>query len=149
MKTAHSAIERLVSRHVSNLPAAESGRNSWGGLWFKWVSPCPEIEALWLSVRQGEVVLSCKVSHIHFSRSRYAKEKPTNLRLKRLIAQDAVKEAGRFLRGETAVLAQIATSGAVISSAWCAKSAVPKLIHTFGKPVYAWQWPGQINTAAA
>ena len=148
MKTARTAIERLVAGQVSGLPAAESGRNAWGVLWFKWASPCPEIEALWLSVRQNEVVLSCKVAHLHLSRSRYLKEKLTNLRLKRRVASDAIKEARRFLQGETAVVVQLAQSGEVISSSWCARSTVPEQMATFSKPVHAWQWSGQIHAAA-
>jgi hypothetical protein len=125
------------------------GRNSWGVLWFKWNSPCPDIEALWLSVTAREVVLSCKVSHSHFSKSTYHGERLTNLHLKRRIATEAVKEAARFLHSEIAVATEIKDDGSLGSSMWCRANQLPEALEhsrqVFGPSEHsAWVWSGAV-----
>jgi hypothetical protein len=149
MKATASTLERLVSQRLSALPSAETGRNSWGILWFKWASPCPEIEALWLSVTPREVVLSCKVGHSHFSRSTYHHEKLTNLRLKRRIAKEAVKEATRFLRSEIAVGTEVKDDASQGSSMWCRASQLSAALehsrNVLGPAQHrAWVWSGAV-----
>jgi hypothetical protein len=149
MKSSANILERLVVQMIGALPAAETGRNSWGVLWFKWSSPCPEIEALWLSVTPREVVLSCKVGHSHFSSSRYRTEKITNLRLKRRIARDACKEAARFLRNEIAVAIELKDDGSHGSSMWCHSRELPAALehsrNILGLAKYqAWVWSGEL-----
>jgi len=151
MNSPASAIEHFVRRHVSVLPVAETGRNSWGVLWFKWPAPCAELEALWLSVTPREVALSCKLAHTHFSSTRYLPKKLTNLQLKRHIAREAVAEAGRFLRGEIAVAVERNEEGTVSSAMWCHKrqllDAIAQSRSVFGtsKKYDAWAWSGAIE----
>lgn len=147
-----SAIESFVSKHLFALPLADTGRNSYGVLWFKWLAPCAELEALWLSVSRRELVLSCKLAHTHFSRARYFPKKLTNLKLKRRIAREAVAEASRFLRGEIVVVVERNEDGAVGSAMWCRKNQVPDAIAQSqsmvgaSKTYEAWSWSGVIET---
>jgi hypothetical protein len=150
MKPATTYLERRVSGLLSELPKSETGRNSYGTLWFKWSAPSAELEALWLSVVPGEVVLSCRVAHTHFSRTQYLPKKFTNRQLKRRIARDAVNEAARFLRGEIAVAAEFDQHGVMGSSMWCLKDSLPgALAHStklFGPRKYrAWSWSGEVE----
>ena len=150
MKAPTCALERLVFQRLSTIPATETGRNSWGVLWFRWTSPCAEIEALWLSVTSNEVVLSCKVGHTHFSRSNYHREKLTNLRLKRRISKDAVKEAMCFLRSEIAVAAEFKSDGSQVTSIWCNKRQLSAVLEhsrqVLGPAQHrAWVWSGAVE----
>ena len=147
MRPVRPILERLVARAVESLPAAETGRNSWGVRWFRWASPCEEIEALWLSVTAQEVVLSCRLAHTHFSRDRYHRERLTNLRLKRRIARDAIQEARRFMSGRVAVV--IDAGGTSGSSMWCPLDqllgAMEHSRQVFGgTPQRAWVWSGAV-----
>lgn len=150
MKTSTSKLERFVLHQLRALPVADSGRNQMGVLWFKWISPCPEIEALWLSVTQHEVVLSCKVAHYHFSRCAYQREKLTNLWLKRRIARDSVMEAARFLLSEIAVATEITDDDSLGSSMWCQANQLPAALE-YSRQILgpskhrAWVWSGEIK----
>jgi hypothetical protein len=137
-----------VERQVSALRPHETGRSSRGVRWFKWVSPCPEIEALWLYVTAREVTLSCKVAHKHFEQHQYRSNRLTSLLAKRRVASEATREAACFLRGEVAVVEEYDSKGNLSSSMWCKKAQLPEALaqskQVFGdsKVHRAWVWSG-------
>jgi hypothetical protein len=142
-------LEERVLRLLAALPPAESGRNESGVLWFKWPAPTAALDALWLGVKAREVTLSCRIAHVHFSRSRYFPDLLTNRKLKDRIARDAVKEAERFLRGEIAVAAECTDDGSLGASMWCPTSQLPgalqRLSEVLGNRRHrAWTWLGEV-----
>lgn len=142
-------LEQRVLRHLASLPAAESGRNDSGVLWFKWPAPIAALDALWLSVSTREVTLSCRIAHVHFSRSRYFPKRLTNRKLKGRIARDAVKEAERFFRGQIVVAAECTENGSPGSSMWCPASQLPAALARLsevlgGSRHNAWTWHGEV-----
>jgi hypothetical protein len=118
-----SALERLVTAKIAaHLPRPDQiGRTLLGDhLFFEWCCACPEIGALWLTVyAHNEIILSCEITHTHFSRSCYIRENLTNLQRKRRIARDAVREARRFLQEEIAATISYAPDGTIHSHGWC------------------------------
>ncbi len=60
-------LERLITKALPALPAATPERTEAGCLHIKWDAPCPEIQALWLTILHNEVVLSCGITHTHYS----------------------------------------------------------------------------------
>jgi hypothetical protein len=106
MGPATSLVERLVRHHLSSLPPAEVGRSTYGVPWFRWRSPCAEIEALWLYVKANEVMLSTKHFHRHFELlpHRCPPLARSKRQRKRAIAREAAREAAAFIRGERAVV---------------------------------------------
>lgn len=155
MEPLRSVTERFAAKAVSGLSRAptESARNNSGVLYFKWQSPCPEIEALWVSIQPAEVTLSCKISHTHFSATRYHSGSLTRLRLKRRIVRDAFREVSRFLDGEIAVTISYDGQGKVHSYGWGDRSQLPfsveSLRRVFGVEMSerAWNWNGEINVS--
>jgi hypothetical protein len=117
-----SLIERLVSQKITALRPSETGRNSWGVLWFKWLCPNPDIDEVWLSVTPREAVLSCKLAHIHFDRIRYRDLRLTNRKMKRCIAKNAVREAARFLRDDVVVIVETNERQIPGTALWCRRS---------------------------
>ncbi len=144
--------ERLFFRGVGEVvpSPSEVARNSYGILNLKWDSPCCEIEALGVSVTPGEITLSCKISHTHFSRTSYIRESLTNLALKRRIVRDGLLEVSKFLDGE--IVASISyRDGKPLGCGWWKKSQLASaLAHSrsvFGAAVTerAWDWNGEIT----
>jgi hypothetical protein len=149
MVNVSGVLEERVLQLLAALPPAESGRNEWGVLWFKWPAPIAALDALWLSVKAREVTLSCRVAHVHFSKTRYLPDTLTNRKLKERIARDAVKEAERFLRGEIAVAAECTNDGSLGASMWCPAGqlagALQRVAEVLGERRHnAWTWRGEV-----
>jgi hypothetical protein len=146
-------MERMFLRAARELPAvpSEVARSSYGVLYLKWACPCPEIEALWVSVQPTEITLSCKVTHTHFSRTRYLKDRLTSLALKRRIVRDAIREAALFLCGQVSVTISYTDTGAKQSSGWCkmeqlsSSLAYSRKVFGSGITQQAWSWNGPVN----
>ncbi|WP_139237346.1 hypothetical protein [Polaromonas sp. YR568] len=156
MEPLRSITERLAAKAVSRLSRmpTEFGRSNYGVLYFKWQSPCPEIDALWVSVQPTEVTLSCRISHTHFSATRYHHESLTRLKLKRRIVHDGFREVSRFLDGEVAATISYDAQGKVHSYGWCDKSqlhsSMEYLRKVFGADMSerAWNWDGEVNVSS-
>ena len=146
---AQNLLERRVTFLVGKaLPEpSDSGRNEWGVLWFKWVSPCAEVKSLCLSVSGREVVLSCDVTHTHIGASNIHQERLTNRGLKQRIAVDAVREAQRFFRGQIAVACEVTADGSMGASSWCPIAKLPSLLEDVkrisDRDWRAWTWIGE------
>ena len=142
-------VERLVMHHLAALPKAEAGHSAYGVPWFKWPSPCPEIEALWLYVKSNEVTLSTKHFHQHFELSphRFPPLRRSKLQRKRAIARQAVREAAAFMRGGRVVLLDPNSPG---QAACCPISRLAETVshwkQTASAPVAlrAWAWSGAV-----
>jgi hypothetical protein len=147
--------ERLfLHAATSKLPLhqAEMHRNSYGVLYFKWVSPCPELEALWVSVTPSEIILSCAIAHSHISRENYfGLEKVTNRENKRRIVRDGIKQTSRFLDGQTAATITYDEHGNKHSSGWCPTAQLAssldytREIFGSGMTEKAWIWSGEVK----
>lgn len=146
---ARSFLLRLVAHHVAALPPSERGRNEYGVSWFKWSSPCPQIEALWLYVRPTEVTLSTKHFHRHFDLlpHNYPLRCSSNRRRKLAAARLAAREAAAFMRGERAVILDANAPGQASS---CRLSQLSETLEYWKqnatKPVdlQAWAWSGAL-----
>jgi len=151
-----TALERLVTNKITaHLPSPDQiGRTPLGNhLFFEWRCACPEIGALWLTVyAHNEIILSCEITHTHFSCSRYIREKLTNLQRKRRIARDAVQEARRFLRDEIAATITYAADGTIHSYGWCPTAKLASTVayarKVFGEGLTdrAWTCHGEVST---
>ena len=150
-----TALERLVTNKIAaHLPSPDQiGRTPLGNhLFFEWRCACPDIGALWLTVSaRDEIILSCEIAHEHFSRSRYLREKLTNLQRKRRIARDAVQEARRFLRDEIAATITYAPDGSIHSYGWCPTAQLASS-HQYERKAFgegitrrAWTWQGEVT----
>lgn len=147
--------ERLAANAVDALPQppTEIGRSSYGVLYFKWESPCPDIEALWVSITSREVTLSCRISHTHFSVTHY-RRRLTWRKLKYRIVRDGFNEAARFLAGEIAATISYNGEGKPHSYGWSEGSrlaeSVEHLRKVFGPEMKqrAWVWNGEVNANA-
>jgi hypothetical protein len=143
-------MERLFVRAARTLPTnpSEIARNSYGILFFKWPCPCPEIEALWVSVQGTEITLSCSITHAHFSRNRYLKRRLTSLALKKRIVRDAIQETALFLRGQISVTISHAADGTKHSYGWgkteqlSSGLAYSRKVFGPGITQQAWSWNG-------
>jgi hypothetical protein len=150
-----TALERLVTGKIAaHLPHPDQiGRTALGDhLFFEWRCACPEIGALWLTVSaRNEIILSCEITHTHFSRSCYIRENLTNLQRKRRIARDAVREAQRFLQGEIAATITYATDGTIHSYGWCPTAQLTSTLQhelkVFDEGITrrAWTWLGKVS----
>ncbi len=144
--------ERLAANAVADLsqPPTEIGRSSYGVLYFKWGSPCPDIEALWVSITAREVTLSCKISHTHFSVTHYRRGL-TWRKLKYRIVRDGFNEAARFLSGEIAATITYNGDGKPHSYGWSERSRLAEsleyLRNVFGPEMTqrGWIWNGEVN----
>jgi len=144
--------ERLFLHRVRaiHVPPTAVERNSYGVLFCRWDCPCPDIGALWASIKPREVVLSTKVSHCHFERTNYLEETMSNLVYKRRIVRDSLLEVSRFLRGEIAVSITY-KNGKLHSRGWCRvaqlSSAMSRSEELFGPGLVekAWNWSGEIT----
>jgi hypothetical protein len=147
--------ERLAVNAVAALPQppTEVGRSSNGVLYFKWESPCPDIEALWVSISSREVTLSCRISHTHFSVTSY-RPRLTWRKLKYRIVQDGFNEAARFLDGEVATTISYDGEGKPHSYGWAERKRLAEsleyLREVFGPEMTqrAWDWNGEVNADA-
>jgi len=150
MEAPRSLAERLFSQALlkARLPKPEVRRNENGVLTYKWSAPCPDIEALYVSVQPRVITLSCKVSHIHFARDNYLRSKPTNAQFKRRMVQDAIREIQAFVGDRIAVTIAYDEDGKTHSSGWCKKEqlaeSLGQLKNTFGAGMTqrAWLWSG-------
>src|SRR5262245_42468070 len=105
MEASRSLAERLFRQALRRacLPDAEVKRTEHCVLVYKWSAPCANVEALYANIQPRVITLSCKVSHIHFERTNYLREKPTNIQFKRRMVQDAIREIQAFLTDRVAV----------------------------------------------
>ncbi|WP_143707499.1 hypothetical protein [Uliginosibacterium sp. TH139] len=149
--------ERLfMQKAITHLPVSEAeiDRNSYGILYYKWISPCPDIEALWVSVKPNEIVLSCRITHQHISRSHYSyQEKISNIELKRRIVRDSIREASLFLQGEIAATIYYDEKVMEHSYGLCKLSQLASNFQYY-KEVFgpkmtqrSWAWFGEVNAA--
>jgi hypothetical protein len=148
-------IERLFIQKAEELlpvALAEINRNKFGILCYKWISPCPEIEALWVSICPKEIVLSCKISHNHIARTDYIRQKRiTNIDLKRRIVRDGIREVSLFLQGQIAATIAYDENGNQHGSGWCNRnqlaSGLEHMQKVFGSGMTqcAWVWSGEVN----
>ena len=142
-------VERLVQHYLKALPPSEVGRSAYGVPWFRWRSPCAEVEALWLYVKSNEVTLSTKHFHQHFELlpHRFHPLCRSKLQRKRAIARQAVREAAAIIRGERAVLLDANTPG---QAACCRLSQLAEAVARWKQgangPVAlkAWSWSGAV-----
>lgn len=141
---------------ISKLPLheAEIDRNSYGVLYFKWVSPCQELEALWVSVASSEIVLSCAIAHTHIARTSYSfKEKITNLKTKRRIVRDGIRNVSQFLDSKIAATITFDEHGKKHCSGWCQREQLASSLEytrkVFGNGMTerAWVWSGEVKVA--
>ena len=149
--------ERLfLQSALSKLPLheAEVDRNKYGVLYFKWISPCKELEALWVSVTAFEIVLSCAIAHSHIARTSYSfKEKITNLKTKRRIVRDAVRQVSLFLDSQIAATITYDEHGKKHSSGWCPRKQLAssleytRKVFGHGMTERAWVWSGEVEIA--
>lgn len=143
----HSAMSKLP------LQEAEIGRNQYGVLYLKWISPCEELEALWVSVTSSEIVLSCAIAHSHITRVDYLRERLTKLKAKRRIVRDGIKKVSRFLDSQTAATITYDEHGKEHSFGWCSRedlaSSLEYTREVFGEGMTkrAWVWSGEVKIA--
>jgi hypothetical protein len=147
---------QFIHRAYAQLPLAgvKVERNSYGVLYFQWISPCPEIAALWVSVTPKEVVLSCAISHRHISMQHYSlrrSKKMPNIVAKRRTVRDAIREVALFLNSKIAATITYDETGAKHSSGWCPKDQLTSSFE-YTKKVFgpemtqrAWVWSGEVN----
>ena len=142
-------LERLVAHHLAALPPAEVGRNEHGISWFKWSSPCPQIEALWLYVGPREVTLSTKHFHQHFDllAHHHPRRCASKRQRKLAAARQAVREAAAFMRGERVVVLDADSPG---QASCCRLSQLSETIARWKKlataqvNLQAWAWSGAL-----
>jgi hypothetical protein len=124
-------------------------RNSFGVLSFKWDAPCFEVDALWVSIKPKEIILSCKIAHSHFSYNRYLGKKMTKLKLKKKIVKDAIREIMSFLESRIAVTVSNDKKGNVYGYGWCNLNQVSAMMMSLQKAseqqlaTRIWTWSGE------
>lgn len=128
----------------------EIGRNEWGTLYYRWLSPSPMLGALSVYVKDGEVQLSTKISHAHVDGHDFGGENLADEEISQRIVQTGVAKAAAIMRSEIAFTETFDGHGNKFSSGVCeTRHLAESLRYTrqvFGQEMTerAYIWQGEI-----
>ncbi|WP_131819194.1 hypothetical protein [Sphingomonas jatrophae] len=144
-----SATEQAFAAFAaSTLPAAQIERNDHGILTYKWASPCPELEALYVWIDDLYITLATKISHLHVDRNSFARDTIREERLAHIIAEEAASGARGILDGRVVFIQYYdETSGKVLgqSGVWNRDDWVEENRRGTREAQRAWSWSGEVQ----